>query len=48
MRESGIFTLTIMTAVNVCIGLTPYVDNFMHMGGFVAGLLVGLSFNSHV
>merc|ERR1711935_1244699 len=27
--------------INVCIGLTPFVDNFMHMGGLVAGLVIG-------
>ena len=25
----------------VCIGLTPFVDNFMHMGGLLAGLVIG-------
>ena len=25
----------------VLIGLTPFVDNFMHMGGMVAGLVIG-------
>ena len=25
----------------VCIGLTPFVDNFMHMGGLIAGLVIG-------
>ena len=25
----------------ICIGLTPFVDNFMHMGGLLAGLVIG-------
>ena len=31
------------TVINMAIGLTPWVDNFMHIGGFVAGLLIGMS-----
>jgi len=42
LRDSGICTLLLATVINVLIGLTPYVDNFMHMGGMVAGLLMGL------
>jgi len=42
VRESGIVGLVFITIVNLLIGLTPWVDNFMHMGGFVAGLLIGL------
>ena len=40
LKESNWICL-VATALNVCIGLTPWVDNFMHMGGFVAGLVVG-------
>ncbi|KAL1504665.1 hypothetical protein AB1Y20_008445 [Prymnesium parvum] len=42
LRGSGVVVLFLATAVNVVIGLTPYVDNFMHLGGMVAGLLIGL------
>ena len=41
LKESNWISLLVATALNVCIGLTPWVDNFMHMGGFVAGLVVG-------
>ena len=34
--------LALATAVNIAIGLTPYVDNFMHVGGMIGGLLMGL------
>ena len=27
------------TALNLCIGLIPLIDNFAHCGGFVVGLL---------
>merc|ERR1719240_498183 len=33
LKESNWISLLIATALNVCIGLTPWVDNFMHMGG---------------
>ena len=29
--------------INCIIGLTPFVDNFMHMGGMLIGFLCGLS-----
>lgn len=43
LRGSGIFGLLIATAVNMSVGLTPWVDNFMHVGGFTAGLVVGVA-----
>lgn len=30
------------TVFNVCLGFTPYIDNYMHMGGFFAGFFLGL------
>jgi len=36
-------SLLAATVINMAIGLTPWVDNFMHIGGFVAGLLIGMS-----
>jgi len=43
LRDSGAFSLLFLTVLNLCFGLTPMVDNFMHVGGFVAGLMIGLS-----
>mmetsp|Transcript_18540 Transcript_18540/g.30997 ORF Transcript_18540/g.30997 Transcript_18540/m.30997 type:complete len:411 (+) Transcript_18540:199-1431(+) len=43
LQGSGFFSLLILTVINMCIGLTPLVDNFMHVGGFVAGMVVGLT-----
>ena len=42
LANSGFCTLLIATIINVLIGLTPYVDNFMHLGGMIAGLLMGM------
>jgi membrane associated rhomboid family serine protease len=42
LRQSGFCGLLIATCVNVVFGLTPWVDNFMHMGGLVAGVMIGL------
>jgi membrane associated rhomboid family serine protease len=36
--------LTVDVLVNVMIGLTPYVDNFAHLGGLYYGFCVGLAF----
>ncbi len=41
LRGANLCALFLSTLVNVLIGLTPLVDNFMHMGGMVAGLTVG-------
>ena len=35
--------LALATLLNVSVGFTPWVDNFMHLGGMVAGLFVGLA-----
>mmetsp|Transcript_10271 Transcript_10271/g.11796 ORF Transcript_10271/g.11796 Transcript_10271/m.11796 type:complete len:598 (+) Transcript_10271:147-1940(+) len=35
--------LIVDIALNCLIGLTPYVDNFTHLGGLIYGLLCGLS-----
>ena len=42
LKDANFGSLLLSTIVNVAIGLTPLVDNFMHMGGFVAGIVVGL------
>ena len=41
VKGSGICGLGVATLLNVAIGFTPWVDNFMHLGGMLAGLLVG-------
>jgi hypothetical protein len=38
-----LFWLTFDILINCLIGLTPVVDNFTHLGGFLYGLLCGLS-----
>jgi len=39
----GICGLLFATVLNVMVGLTPWVDNFMHMGGLIAGVVVGIA-----
>jgi len=41
LENSGFFSLLVLTLLNLCIGFTPYVDNFMHVGGFVSGIIIG-------
>lgn len=41
LRDAGIGGLLIATLPNLLIGITPWVDQFMHLGGLVAGLLLG-------
>ena len=41
LKGSGLMCLGIVTICNVAVGFTPYVDNFMHLGGLVAGLVFG-------
>lgn len=43
LRNSGIFCLGVCTVLNLAIGFVPLVDNFMHLGGLVAGLVVGVA-----
>jgi len=38
-----LFWLFLDIVVNLLIGLTPYVDNFTHLGGMIYGFLCGLS-----
>ena len=37
------FQLLFATIVNLLLGLVPYLDNFAHLGGFIAGFIFGLS-----
>lgn len=41
-RCSTLFCLLLSTVISLAIGLMPFVDNFAHIGGFIAGLLCGL------
>ncbi|GBG66197.1 hypothetical protein CBR_g57076 [Chara braunii] len=43
-RISTLVTLIFLIVVNLLVGLTPLVDNFSHIGGFVSGLLLGFVF----
>lgn len=41
--RSVVVWLIFEVALNVSIGLTPYIDNFAHMGGFLYGFTFGLA-----
>lgn len=43
LRGSNIIGLFLATALNIVVGLTPWVDNFMHLGGLTSGLMIGLA-----
>uniref|UniRef100_A0A7N0V782 RHOMBOID-like protein n=1 Tax=Kalanchoe fedtschenkoi TaxID=63787 RepID=A0A7N0V782_KALFE len=40
-RAAALFTLIIIIAINLAVGMLPHVDNFAHIGGFLAGFLLG-------
>ncbi|KAL9231040.1 hypothetical protein vseg_006311 [Gypsophila vaccaria] len=40
-KAAALFTLLVMIAIDLAIGILPYIDNFAHIGGFVTGLLLG-------
>ena len=43
-RCAQLFSLILMTIINLGLGaVVPMIDNFAHMGGFVAGLLLSLA-----
>ena len=46
LRGAGLGGLLVSTVLNIGIGLTPWVDNFMHLGGFVCGVVGGSAFLS--
>ena len=43
LRGSGVVCLGVITLFNVAIGFTPFVDNFMHLGGLLAGVVIGMA-----
>ncbi|KAI3435358.1 RHOMBOID-like protein [Psidium guajava] len=40
-KVASISTLLVITVINLAVGVLPHVDNFAHMGGFLAGFLLG-------
>ncbi|KAJ6358484.1 hypothetical protein OIU76_000234 [Salix suchowensis] len=40
-KAAALFTLLVITAINLAIGILPHVDNFAHIGGFLSGFLLG-------
>ncbi|CAN6480737.1 unnamed protein product [Victoria cruziana] len=40
-KAAALVTLTIIIAINLVVGIVPYVDNFAHIGGFLTGFFLG-------
>ncbi|KAF9601322.1 hypothetical protein IFM89_018750 [Coptis chinensis] len=40
-KTAALFTLIVIIAINLAVGILPHVDNFAHIGGFATGLLLG-------
>lgn len=40
-QAAALFSLLIIIAINLAVGILPQVDNFAHIGGFLAGFLLG-------
>ncbi|XP_047048878.1 RHOMBOID-like protein 2 [Lolium rigidum] len=40
-KVAAIVTLLFIIVINVAIGILPHADNFAHIGGFIAGFLLG-------
>lgn len=40
-KGSALFTFVVMLGVEFALGLLPRIDNFAHIGGFLAGFLLG-------
>ncbi|XP_016460650.1 RHOMBOID-like protein 2 [Nicotiana tabacum] len=40
-KAAALFTLIIIIAINLAVGLLPHVDNYAHIGGFMSGFLLG-------
>ena len=41
LRDTGFVGLLLASIPNFAVGFTPWVDNFMHLGGFVSGGAIG-------
>lgn len=40
-KAAALFTLIVIIAINLAVGILPHVDNFAHIGGFLSGFLLG-------
>lgn len=40
-KAAALITLVVIIAINLAVGILPNVDNFAHLGGFIAGFLLG-------
>ncbi|KAL6554643.1 hypothetical protein OROHE_007382 [Orobanche hederae] len=40
-KVAALLTLLVIVVVNLAVGILPHVDNFVHIGGFVTGFLLG-------
>ncbi|KAE8722480.1 hypothetical protein F3Y22_tig00013960pilonHSYRG00123 [Hibiscus syriacus] len=40
-KAAALFSLLIIIAINLAIGILPHVDNFAHIGGLITGFLLG-------
>lgn len=40
-QAAALLTLIVIIAINLAVGILPHVDNFAHIGGFLAGFLLG-------
>lgn len=40
-QVAAIFNILVIVIINLVIGILPHVDNFAHIGGFLAGFLLG-------
>lgn len=40
-KVAALLTLVVIIAINLAVGILPHVDNFAHIGGFVAGFFLG-------
>lgn len=43
-KIAAFFTLVVIIAINLAVGILPHVDNFAHIGGFISGFLLGFVF----